>query len=191
MLPFHMMQYQNRKILPCLHFLSHKHMNHSVFLYEKPHHYYHPNTMAVLSQLSHSALPARLPAHHPCHQRVHLRGNQRRKRRYRRVLLHSGAQSSLLRLLHVLCLDHAGHRSPVHFHWHRPPLRRPERRKAQDASAEIIFPPYTKTSPPAKTGGDAFLCVVALAVETAVAERQDEVGCDHENVGNVEKHHIA
>lgn len=32
---------------------------------------------------------------------------------------------------------------------------------------------------------------VAFAVETAVAERQDEVGCDHENVGNVEKHHIA
>ena len=31
----------------------------------------------------------------------------------------------------------------------------------------------------------------AFAVETAVAERQDEVGCDHENVGNVEKHHIA
>lgn len=31
----------------------------------------------------------------------------------------------------------------------------------------------------------------ALAVETAVAERQDEVGCDHENVGNVEKNHIA
>ena len=35
------------------------------------------------------------------------------------------------------------------------------------------------------------MSAVALAVETAVAERQDEVGCDHENVGNVEKHHIA
>ena len=32
---------------------------------------------------------------------------------------------------------------------------------------------------------------VPLAVETAVAERQDEVGCDHENIGDVEKHHIA
>ena len=32
---------------------------------------------------------------------------------------------------------------------------------------------------------------VAFAVEAAVAERQDEVGCDHENVGNVKKHHIA
>ena len=31
----------------------------------------------------------------------------------------------------------------------------------------------------------------ALAVETAVAERQDDVGRDHEDIHNVENHHVV